>query len=108
GRRAGEPVDLGADDDIDPAPPDVGEQALECRPLHVATREPAIVVAGPGQCPALVTLATDVGLAGFALRLERVELVLQPFLGGFAGVDRAALAVRITPRHCCAPPSHTP
>src|SRR5207245_4754891 len=31
--------------------------------------------------------------AGFALRRERVEFLLQPFLGGFAGVDRATLAL---------------
>ena len=36
----------------------------------LAAREPAIVVAGSGQRPALVTLAADVGFAGFALRLE--------------------------------------
>src|SRR5467141_2788271 len=78
---------------------DVGQQALQCRTFHVAAREPAIVVAGSGQHPALVTLAADVGLAGFTLRLERVELLFEPFLGGFAGVDRAALTARVTPRH---------
>src|SRR5438876_7163569 len=67
--------------------------------FHVATREPAIVVAGSCQCPALVTLAADVGLAGFALRLERVELLFEPFLGGFAGVDGAALAAGVAPWH---------
>src|ERR1700737_4266526 len=49
------------------------ERVVQRRPLHVATREPAIVVAGSGQYPALVTLAADIGLARFALRLERVE-----------------------------------
>ena len=34
-------------------------------------------------------LADDEGLAGFALRVERVELLLEPLLGGFAGVDGA-------------------
>src|SRR3984893_17828058 len=100
GERAGQPVDLVDDDDVDPAFPDVGEQALQSGPLDVATREPATLLGGPGQCPALVTLTADVGLAGFALRLERVELLLEPFLGRFAGVDRAALAVRGTPRDC--------
>ena len=66
GQRAGQPVNLVDDDDIDPASPDVGKQALECRPLDVAAREPAIIIAGPGQYPALVTLAGDVGLARFA------------------------------------------
>src|SRR5207244_4310950 len=104
GERTGEPVDLVHDDNVDPASPDVGEQALQRRPLHVATREPAIIVAGPGQYPALVTLAADVGLAGFALRLERIELLFEPFLGGFTGVDRATLPARVTPLHP-SPPS---
>src|SRR5467141_4007861 len=65
-------------------------------------------VAGSGQYPALVTLAADVGLAGFALRLERVELLLEPFLGGFAGVDRAALPARVTPWHRRPPSSRRP
>src|SRR6266481_3734665 len=99
GERAGQPVDLIDDDDVDPASLDVSEQALQSRSLHVATREPAIVVAGPRRCPALMALAADVGLAGFALRLNRVELLLQPFLRGFAGVDSAALPARVTPRH---------
>src|SRR4029077_13650967 len=98
-------VDLVDDDDIDPASLDVGKQLLQCRPLDVATREPAIVVAGSGQCPALVTLAADISLASFALRLERVELLFQPLLGGFAGVDRAALAARVSPGHRCPPSS---
>ena len=35
-------------------------------------------------------LAVDEGLAGFALRLQRIEFLLEPLLGGFAGVDRTA------------------
>src|SRR5439155_7663801 len=103
-----QPVDLVDEDEIDPGSLDVGEQTLQRRALHVAAREPAIVVAGPGQCPAPVTLAADVGLAGFALRLERVELLFEPFLGGFAGVDRAALVARVTRRHGCPPSSRRP
>jgi len=45
-------------------------------------------------------------LAGFALRRERVEFLLERFLGGFARVDRAALAARLSPRHCCPPSAH--
>ena len=44
----------------------------------IAAREPAIVIAGSGQYPPLVLLAADVGLAGFALRRERVEFLLEP------------------------------
>src|SRR5207247_985865 len=102
------PVDLVDDDDIDPTSLDVGEQALQRRPLHVATRKPAIVVAGPGHHPALVALAADVGLAGFALRLERVEFLLEALFGGFAGVDGAARAARVSSRHGCSPSSRRP
>src|SRR5438270_547156 len=99
-----EPVDLVDDHDIDPPGPDIGEQALQRWPLDIATREPAVVVAGSGQYPAFVALAADEGLASFALRGKRVELLLEPFFGGFAGVDRTSLAGRVRPRHC-RPPS---
>jgi len=41
--------------------------------------------------PTLVALALDEGLARFALGVQRIERLLQPILGGFAGVDGAAL-----------------
>src|ERR1700731_4932165 len=37
--------DLVGDHDVDATGCDVGEQALQRRPFHVATREPAIIVA---------------------------------------------------------------
>ena len=43
--------------------------------------------------PAFMALARDEGLAGLALGMERVELLLEPFLGGFAGIDGAAKAL---------------
>jgi hypothetical protein len=53
-----------------------------------------------------VLLAANVGLAGFALRRERIEFLLEPFLGGFAGVDRATSAARVSSRHCRRRPLH--
>jgi hypothetical protein len=50
---------------------------LQGGPLQIATREPAIHIAGSDQYPTLVALAADEGLAGFALRRERVELLLE-------------------------------
>ena len=38
-------------------------------------------------------LALDKGFAGFTLGVQRVELLLQPFFGGFAGIDRTAQLV---------------
>src|SRR6516162_3464752 len=91
------------DHDLNAASPDVREQMLQRRPLHIATRETAVVVASSRRCPPLVALAADIGLAGFALRCERVEFLFEPFLGRFAGVDRAALMTKISPRHCGLP-----
>src|SRR5580704_10866545 len=100
-KRSGEPVDLVDDHDVDAAGPDISEQALQRGPLNIATREPAVVISVSAQNPALVLLAADVGLAGLALRRERVEFLLEPFLGGFASVNRATPAARVSPRHCC-------
>src|SRR5258706_12967327 len=47
GERPRQPVDLVDDDIVHRAGPDIGEQALQRRPLHIAAREPAI-----GICPA--------------------------------------------------------
>src|SRR4051812_229275 len=57
--------------------------------LQRAAGQPAIIVGGLDQSPALAALAADKRFAGFALRMQRVEVLLQPFLGGFAGVDGA-------------------
>ncbi len=44
--------------------------------------------------PALMALAPDVSLARLALGMQRIELLLQSFLGGFAGIDCAAQGAR--------------
>jgi hypothetical protein len=47
----------------------------------------------PNQVPALMRLALDIGLAGLALGMERVEFEIKIMLGRFAGVDRTALGL---------------
>src|SRR5215471_17103233 len=88
GERAGQPVDLIDDHGIDPPRSDVGEEPLQGRSIHRRAREPAIVIASGQAHPALVPLAVDERLAGLALRLQRIEFLLEPLFGGFAGVDR--------------------
>ncbi len=39
-----------------------------------------------------MALAQDEGLASLTLGMERVELLLEPLVGGFAGIDGAAEA----------------
>ena len=89
-QRAAEAVDLVDDDDVDAAGLDVGEQPLQRRALQRAAGEAAVVVAVGHQHPAFGLLAGDVGLAGLALGVEAVELHVEAFLAGLAGVDRAA------------------
>jgi hypothetical protein len=69
---------------------DIGEELLESGAIHVSAGVAAVVVAGGRQGPTFGTLAGDEGLGGFALRIERVELLFQTFFGGLAGVDGAA------------------
>jgi hypothetical protein len=44
-------------------------------------------------------LTADVCLAGLALSVQRIELLLEPFFGGLAGIDRAAQCLFITRLH---------
>ena len=90
GERPAEPVDLVDDDHVDQSGLDVGEQSLERRAVQGAAGDTAVVVPVTNRHPALGLLARDVGLTGLALGVERIELLLQAFLGRFAGVDRAA------------------
>ena len=62
-QRAGQPVDLVDDHDVDRAAFDVAQQPLQGRALHGAAGEAAVVVAVGHEQPALVLLALDVGLA---------------------------------------------
>src|SRR5208337_3598582 len=50
----------------------------------------SIIVERGENRPTFVLLARDVGLAGFALCIERIELLLETFLRRFPGVDGAA------------------
>ena len=95
GERAGQPVDLVGHDDIDTPRTNIGEQALQGRALHRGAGDAPVIVGGGDQAPALVALAADISFTGLALGMQRVELLLQSFLGGFAGVDRAALPARV-------------
>ena len=63
---------------------------LQRRAIHVAAGETAVVVVVRQAFPAFVLLAPDVGLARFALGVERVEFLVEAFVGGLAGVDGAA------------------
>ena len=90
GERAGETIDLVDDDDLHPALSHFGQKLLQGRTIERGAGEPAIVIVLGQQAPALMGLALHIGLAGFALGIERVEGEVEVMLGRFAGVDGAA------------------
>ncbi|MEI2707375.1 MAG: hypothetical protein V9E89_19545 [Ilumatobacteraceae bacterium] len=90
GERAAEAVDLVDHHHIDQPVLDVSHEPLQAGAFQRAARDAAVVVLIADQHPALGPLAGDECLAGFALGMKAVELLLQPFLGGFPGVDGAA------------------
>src|SRR6516165_2202542 len=90
GERTGQPVDLVDDNGIYPTRRDVGEQPLQSRPIDRRAGEPAVIITPAQAHPAFVALAGDKGLAGLALRKQRIEFLFEPLFRGFAGVDGAA------------------
>ena len=57
GERAGQPVDLVDDHDIDPPGREVGEQLLQSGPIHRGAGEPTVVITFGQAHPAFVPLA---------------------------------------------------
>ena len=70
GERAGQPVDLVDDHGINPPRGDVGEQALQRRPIYRRAGKPSVVITSGQAHPTFVPLAADERFAGFALRLQ--------------------------------------
>ena len=75
--------------DIDQPVLDVLHQPLQAGAFQRSAGDAAVVILIADQHPAFGSLAGDVRLAGLTLGVEAVELLLQPFLGGFPGVDGA-------------------
>jgi hypothetical protein len=69
---------------------DVLQKPLERRPLHRPAGKAPIVIHVGKRDPSGMPLAYDIGLARLPLSIERIEFLLEPLVGRFAGVDRAA------------------
>src|SRR3984893_1193121 len=68
----------------------IGQQPLESRPFRRSAGITAIVIKGGKRGPALVPLTLYICVAGLALRMQGIEILLQSILGRFPGVDGAA------------------
>jgi hypothetical protein len=63
---------------------DALNELLQSRPIHRRAGEPAVIISPTQADPAFLPLAVDEGLGGFPLRLQRIELLLEPLLGRLA------------------------
>ena len=88
--RAGEPVDLVNQHNIDCSRPDIGQELLHCGTIKRAAGERAIVIPTGDRPPALLRLTLYICLAGLALGVERGEGKVEVMLRGLAGVDVGA------------------
>jgi hypothetical protein len=88
--RARQAVDLVDDHHVDLAAVDVLHEALQRRAVEVPAGEPAIVVARRERGPALGGERADVVVGRLALRVERVEVHVEPLARGLPRVDGAA------------------
>ena len=89
-QRAGQPVDLVNQHDVDLARANIGQQLLQRRPFKRGAGEGAIVIMVGDEPPAFVRLALDIGLTGLALGVERVEGEVEVMLCRLARIDGAA------------------
>src|SRR3984893_8487374 len=90
GQRPRQAVDLVDDDDVNLPGADIVQQLLKVGTLGGPAGGSPIVIAGADQSPAGMGLAFDVGGGSLVLRVQRVDLLVEPVLGRDPGIDRAA------------------
>jgi hypothetical protein len=75
GQGTGEPVDPVDDDDVDLPSADILQEPLQGRAVGRSAGIAAIIIPGAQQGPAVMGLATDIGLGCLMLGVEGVELL---------------------------------
>ena len=93
-QRAAQAVDFVDDHHVDLAGLHVLHEALEGWAFKVRAGEAAVGTLLGDELPAEPCLASDILLAGFALGIQGVEVLIESRGGGLACVDRAALGFR--------------
>src|SRR5882757_4870744 len=83
-------VDVVDDDDINLPGADVVQQSLQVGPVGRSAGVSAIIVARADQSPACMGLTFYIGGGSLILRVQRVELLVEPMLSGDPGIDGAA------------------
>jgi hypothetical protein len=94
GQRSRQSIDLVDDDHVDSASANVVQHPPRRRAIHRAAGIGAVVVERGEGGPTFVLLARDIGLAGFSLRVERIELLLEALPPTICGCRRRSGASR--------------
>src|SRR6266850_4470737 len=89
-QRPRQAIDLIDNDDVDLPGADVLQQSLQIGTVGRPTGVSPIVIAGPDQGPAGMGLAFDIGGGSIVLRIQRVELLVEPVLSRDPRIDGAA------------------
>ena len=89
-QRPRQAVDLVDDDDVNLPGADIVQQLLKVGAVGGPAGVSPIVIAGTDQGPAGMGLAFDIGGGGVVLRVQRVELLVEPMIGRNPRIDRAA------------------
>src|SRR6266436_7035932 len=79
-QRPRQAVDLIDNDDVNFPGADIVQQSLQVRSVSGPAGISPIVIAGTDQGPAGMGLAFNVGGGGLVLRIQRVELLVEPVL----------------------------
>jgi hypothetical protein len=90
GQRSRQSIDLVDNDDVNPVISNRLKELLQRWAVHGGAGEAAIVESVSDERPALMRLASDIGLAGFPLSIQRIEVLFEPRIGRDSRVDRTA------------------
>ena len=80
---------------VDLAGPEIPEQPLQGRAVERGARQATVVIVIGDEPPSLVGLALDVGLAGLALGIERIEVLLKTLVAAAEKLDKSSTVTRI-------------
>jgi hypothetical protein len=84
------PVNLVDHDHVDQMGLDIGQQPFKGGPFRRSSGIAGVIIESGKGNPALVPLTLYICVTGLALGMQGVEILFEPLLGGFSGVDRAA------------------
>src|ERR1700722_1552594 len=88
GQRSRQAIDLVDDNDVNLPSADIVQQSLQVGTIGGPTGISAVIISRPDLGPTGMGLTLYISRGCFVLSIQRVEILIQPLLGGDPGVDR--------------------